>query len=264
MTWCKVVDIVKTIKFEVIGVIGIPEIETGNKIGETIFSVLVRQGITVMDGDVFVIAQKIVSKSEGRLVQLNSVQPSEFAKHLADMSGRDPRLLELVLMESNAIIRMDVSRGLIITETRHGYICANAGIDTSNVCGDEVVSLLPEDPDGSARSILDQIQFTVPNRKIAVIISDTFGRSWREGHTNVAIGLAGMDPFLDYRGTKDTFGNILAVTRIAVADELASAAELVMGKANNIPVAIVRGFNFSEGTGKATNIVREKSKDLFR
>ena len=251
-------------RIEVIGVTGIPEVRAGDPLGEMIAEASARQGTPLQTGDVLVVTQKIVSKTEGRTVHLDTVEPSPFACQLAAESGRDPRLIELVLRESRAIVRMDPARGILITETRHGFVCANSGIDASNVPGEDVVLLLPEDPDLSASRIKEQIALTVSGLSVPVIISDTFGRAWREGHTNFAIGVAGMDPIKDYRGTADALGNVLKVTQIAEADELAAASELVMAKARQVPVAIIRGHSYSARGGSGATLLRDRSTDLFR
>ena len=249
---------------QIIGIAGIPEVGPGDHMGEIILRAAQAQGTPLESRDILVVTQKVVSKAEGRVVDLAGIEPSAFASRIAGPSGRDPRLVELVLRESRSIVRMDLERGIMITETAHGFVCANAGIDTSNVPGDGLVSLLPEDPDRSARQIRDQLQEALPGGTVAVIISDTFGRAWRDGHVNFAIGVAGMDPIVDYRGTPDAYGNILKVTAIAVADELASAAELVMAKADNVPVAIVRGYRYPAGPGGVRDLLRDRSADLFR
>ena len=169
-----------------------------------------------------------------------------------------------MLRESRAIVRMDTGRGIMITETQHGFVCANAGIDSSNVAGDDYVSLLPEYPDESARRIRNGVLAASGGASVAIIISDTFGRAWREGHVNFAIGVAGMHAFQDYRGTPDAFGMTLKVTTIAVADELAAAAELVTAKAINVPVAIVRGYRSPEGPDGTESLIRDPDRDLFR
>ena len=205
-------------------------------------------------GDVVVVTQKIVSKAEGQLVNLEDVSPSPFAVQLSAESGRDPRLVELVLRESRSIVRVDPARGILITETKHGLVCANAGIDSSNVPGD-----------GTSSACSPWTRTARPGRSgprsprwrewtSAVIVSDTFGRPWREGHVDFAIGVDGMDPFVDYRGTEDAQGNVLHVTRIAVADELSAAAEVVMGKALGIPAAIVRGVSYRPGEGGSSEL----------
>ena len=251
-------------RIEIIGVTGLPEIRSGDALGALIATACVDQGTPVAEGDILVVTQKIVSKAEGRLVRLSSVEPSDFACQFAEESGRDPRLIELVMRESYAIVRMAVDRGILITETKHGFVCANAGIDASNVPGEDFVSLLPENPDASARRIQKQLCSVASVSEVAVIISDTFGRAWRDGHVNFAIGVAGMAPLRDYRGTRDVFGHELRVTRIAIADELAAASELVMGKADNTPVAIIRGFPYTQHSGSYRPLIRNKTSDLFR
>ena len=245
-------------KIEVIGIGGIPEVRPGDELGP-----MIAAAASLEKSDVVVVTQKIVSKAEGRLVDLEDVTPSPFAVQLSAESGRDPRLVELVLRESRSIVRADTARGILITETKHGLVCANAGIDSSNVPGDDMVSLLPEDPDGSAREIREGIA-AAAGVDVAVIISDTFGRPWREGHVDFAIGVAGMDPFIDYRGTEDAHGQVLHVTTIALADELSAAAEVVMGKALGIPAAIVRGVPYRDGDAGSAALLRDRSADLFR
>ena len=248
----------------VVGVTQIPEIHQGDRIGEIILTAVATQGFSIQKGDIVVVTQKIVSKSEGRLVNLDTIKPSADAFHLAAQSGKDPRLVELVIQESKSIVRIDSERGIIISETRHGFICANAGIDMSNVEGDDIVALLPENPDYSADLIQNQMKKAGLRFQVSVIISDTFGRPWREGQTNVAIGISGIAPLKDYRGDKDMFGNVLSVTNIAIADELASAAELVMGKTDRIPVAIVRGYLHASRKSTASELIRDRDTDLFR
>ncbi len=217
-------------------------------------------GQPIENGDVMVIAQKVVSKSEGRVIELRRVEPSAFAVSTAKALGKDPRQVEVILRESKRIVRMDA--GLLITETHHGFICANAGVDASNV-PEGWLCLLPSDPDGSACRLKNEIE-ELTCKQIAVIISDTFGRPWREGLTNVAVGVAGFSPLQDYRGHSDPHGHSLSATVIAAADELAAAAELVMGKLSQRPAAIVRNFRWQHETGKASSIIRPKEKDLFR
>ena len=199
------------------------------------------------------------------LVDLNTIRPSAFAVEFASHSGKDARLVELVLRESRSVVRMDAERGIMITETKHGFVCANSGIDSSNVFGDDNVCLLPVDPDASAAAIRTRVRESTDGLGVPVIVSDTFGRAWREGHGNFAIGVSGMDPLRDYRGETDASGKVLKVTNIAVADELAGAAELVMAKVINVPVAIVRGYAYSCVDGASiTSLLRERSRDLFR
>lgn len=238
---------------------GLPEVRPGDDLAALIVSAA-RGEPGIRNGDVVVVTQKIVSKAEGRVVPLDAVDPSPEALRLAAETEKDPRLVELILRESVRIVRQ---RGpVLITETRHGFVCANAGIDASNV-GSGVVSLLPEDPDRSAQEIRRGVR-KATGADVAVIISDTFGRPWREGHTNVAVGLAGMLPFADYVGQVDPYGYELRVSTLAVADELAAAAELVMGKLDGVPVAIVRGYSYPRGDGSARQMVRPPEKDLFR
>lgn len=227
---------------------------------ELIAAALGRAAIRASDGDIFVVAQKIVSKSEGRLVPLDQIEPSPLARAWAEAHNKDARLIELVLRQSKRIVRME--RGIIISETEHGFVCANAGVDESNVA-EGFATLLPEDPDGSARRIKEGLERRL-GVKVAVIVSDTFGRPWREGLTNVALGIAGMAPLRDWRGKGDWLGRRLKATIIATADEVASAAELVMSKDAGIPVAIVRGLSYEESESSGRMLIRPASNDLFR
>jgi coenzyme F420-0:L-glutamate ligase/coenzyme F420-1:gamma-L-glutamate ligase len=218
------------------------------------------KGVSIDDGDVIVVAQKIVSKSEGRILDINSLKPSNEAVKLSEATGKDARFIEAVLMESREIVK--VAPGHLITITRHGITCANAGIDRSNVSGSEnIITLLPIDPDVSAENIRRKIEI-LTGRRIAVIISDTHGRPLRNGQINVAIGLSGINPFKDYRGMKDLAGYTLHIKNIALADEIASAAELVMGQAHEgVPVAVVKGLGVkieNNHTAKELNMDREK------
>lgn len=252
-------------RIEIIGVTGMPEIKEGDNLSLAIFEAARDQGTPLANGDILVVTQKVVSKSEGRLVNLNDVTPSDYAKQLAADTGKDARLVELVLLESRSIVRMDVDRGVIITETKHGFVCANAGIDSSNVPGEDVVCLLPVDSDKSAQGIRNAIGDLIGGAQIGVVVSDTFGRAWREGHSNFAIGVAGVEPMKDYRGTLDANDRELKVTTIAVADELAAAAEMVTAKSINVPVAIVRGYEYgTNSTNGIKPMIRDRSKDLFR
>lgn len=249
---------------QIIGVTGLPEIVAGDPLGASIVTAAEAQGTPLAAGDLLVVTQKVVSKAEGRTVDLRDLEPSARALQLAAETGRDVRLLELIIRESRAIVKMDASRGVIITETRHGFICANSGIDASNVPGESVVALLPENPDLSAARIRKEVETASPGTTVGVIISDTFGRPWREGHVNFAIGVAGVNPMKDYRGTLDTQGEVLRVTSMAIADELASAGELVMAKANGIPVAIIKGYSFAQAPDSINALLRHPSQDLFR
>jgi len=246
---------------QIIGVAGMPEVRPDDDLAALILEAARGQGVSIEDGDVLVVTQKIVSKAEGRLVDLRQVEPSPRAQEMAARTGKDARLLEVILRESRRIVRQE--RGVIICETKQGFICANAGVDTSNV-GGGVVALLPENPDESAERIRAAIREKKAGVSIAVIISDTFGRPWREGHTNVAIGVAGMSPVKDYVGQTDPHGYVLRVSTMAVADELAAAAELVMEKLSRVPVAIVRGFDYQRGEGSAQELIRPRERDLFR
>lgn len=245
----------------IIPVDGIGEVRRGDDVAELVVAAARAQGTPIETGDVVVVTQKIVSKAEGRLVALADVMPSPRALELAAALDKDPRLVEVVLRESRRIVRAE--RGVLITETRHGFVCANAGVDSSNVAGEGYVALLPEDPDASAEAIRRGIR-RLSGAEVAVVISDTFGRPWREGHVNVAVGVAGMSPFIDYVGQTDPYGYVLRVTTMAVADELAAAAELVMGKLDRVPVAIVRGYPYQPGEGRAADMVRPPERDLFR
>ena len=247
-------------KIEIIGVPGIPEVDNGADLGALIITALRNSVIGLANGDVLVVAQKIVSKAEGRFVRLESIEPGDRAVNWAKAYDKDPRVVEVVLSESKRIVRME--RGILISETEHGFICANAGVDTSNVA-DGTVTLLPSDPDASARLIRSSLEAALGVR-IAVIISDTFGRPWREGLVNVALGVSGMASLIDYRGQVDSHGNALKVTVMAVADELASAAELVMKKSAGVPVVIFRGYDYHPAQGSGRELIRVPELDLFR
>ncbi|HYL98388.1 MAG TPA: coenzyme F420-0:L-glutamate ligase [Blastocatellia bacterium] len=255
-------------EIRIIPIAGIPEVSSGENLARLITEAMLGSDLLAEAGDVFVIAQKVVSKAEGRVVKLDSVKPSSLALRWAADYDKDPRIVEVVLSESRRIVRMD--RGILISETYHGFICANAGVDASNV-ESGTVTLLPEDPDRSAVQIEQELEKNL-GFEVAVIVSDTFGRPWREGLVNVALGVAGVAAIIDLRGKTDWKGQPLRVTVVGVADELASAAELVMGKDSGVPVAIVRGFNYKErgegeqGTGNRTgrDLIRAPNLDLFR
>jgi len=243
---------------EVLAVEGIPEVRPGDNLADLIARAA---GHDLRAGDVVVVTHKIVSKAEGRLVDLRTVEPSAFAKGFAARYGKDPRQIEVVLRESRRTVRMD--RGIIISETHHGFVCANAGVDASNVPGEEVVCLLPVDPDASAARLREALAARA-GVELAVIVSDSFGRAWREGIANVAIGVAGMQPLADYRGQTDPHGFPLAASLLATADELAAAAELVMGKTTGIPVAVVRGYPYERAAGTGRALIMPPERDLFR
>ena len=247
-------------RYEVIGVQGIPEVRPGDDLARLIVDAATRQGTPLGAADLLVVGQKIVSKAEGRLVRLAEVTPSPVAQSMAPGLGRDPRLIEVILRESRRVVRMD--QGVLITETHHGWVCANAGVDQSNVELD-CVALLPEDPDRSARLLRERIR-ALAGVDVFVVVADTFGRPWREGLTNVAIGLSGFAPIKSYVGERDPAGRPLQATILALADELASAAEPVMGKLDRIPVAIVRGVPLAPGDEGSKPLLRDPARDLFR
>ncbi len=251
----------KTGDIQLSAIRGIPEIRPGDDLGWLIARAAETQGFQLMDGDIVVVAQKIVSKAEGRLVNLGSVTPSEFAREIGARQNRDPRLVEVVLNESANIVRMD--NHVMITETKHGFVCANAGVDRSNVSGKDWVALLPVAPDDSALLLKNRLAELL-KVNVAVIVTDTFGRAWREGLTNVAIGVAGMKPLKDFRGQHDDHGKELSATVLAVADEIAASTGLLMRKTARIPVVLVRGVYFEHRDGSAKELIRTKERDLFR
>jgi coenzyme F420-0:L-glutamate ligase / coenzyme F420-1:gamma-L-glutamate ligase len=232
---------------------GLPEIEAGDDLAR-----LISEATELEDGDVVVVAQKVVSKAEGRIVRLAEVEPSERARAIA--GEVDPRRLEVILRESARIVRLRPP--LVIAETKHGYVCASAGVDASNAPEPDTVVLLPADPDASAAGLRERLR-ELTGRDVAVIVSDSFGRPWRQGTTDVAIGCAGLRPLLDLEGQRDRVGYELHATVIAVADEIAAAARLVMGKLDGIPVAVVRGLDVA-GEGSAAELVMPPERDLFR
>ncbi|MBI3927233.1 MAG: coenzyme F420-0:L-glutamate ligase [Armatimonadetes bacterium] len=228
---------------------GIPEVQAGDDV-----AALLAEAAPLQDGDILVVTHKIVSKAEGRLIDLSTVTPSDFARRFAEAWNKDARAVELVLRESRSILRME--RGSLICETLHGQVCANAGLDLSNA-GEGKACLLPLDPDKSARRLHKRLG-------VPIIISDSFGRPWRIGIVNVAIGVAGMGSFTDYRGQDDPHGFPLKVSVMATADALASAAELVMGKIAGVPAAVIRGFDPPPGNGSGAALVRERRGWFFR
>jgi len=247
-------------RYEVIGIQGIGEVRRGDDIAALIVEAAARQSTPVLAADLLVIGQKIVSKAEGRVVKLGEVTPSPIAIAMAPALGKEPPLVEVILRESRRVVRM--AQGVIITETHHGWVCANAGVDQSNVDAD-TVALLPEDSDRSARQVRDRVR-VLAGVDVRVIITDTFGRPWREGLTNIAIGVAGFAPLRSYLGERDPAGRPLQATILALADELAGAAEPVMGKLDRIPAAIVRGLTLSAAEEGSKPLVREPARDLFR
>ena len=247
-------------RYEVIGVQGLPEVRAGDDVARLLTEAAAAQGTPLRAGDIVVVSQKVVSKAEGRLVRLADVTPSPAAQSMAAVVERDPRLVEVILRESRRIVRMD--RGLLIAETHHGWVCANAGVDQSNV-DREWVALLPEDPDRSARRLRERIR-ELGGVEVAVIVADTFGRPWREGLVNVAIGVSGVVPLVSYLGQRDPAGRELQATVLAVADEIAAAAELVMGKLARIPAAVVRGLGLPFGEHDSKPLRRDPARDRFR
>lgn len=237
-------------------VAGLPEVTPGDDLA----SLIIAAGADLREGDIVVVAQKAVSKAEGRLVDMSTVRPGPQALELAAKLDSDPRQVQVVLDESVRLVRTE---RVIISETRHGYVCANAGVDHSNVPGAEVLCLLPVDSDASAARLRSRLRELV-GFDVAVIVSDTFGRAWRMGIANVALGVAGMPALIDYRGREDDFGRELTATVIAIADEVASAAELVMGKVDRVPVVIVRGYQPEGDAGSGRELVRPPGLDLFR
>jgi coenzyme F420-0:L-glutamate ligase/coenzyme F420-1:gamma-L-glutamate ligase len=243
----------------VIPLTGMGEVVPGSDLADLCVQAVNRAGLELMAGDVVVVAQKVVSKAENQVRSLDDFTPSDRAHEIGARLDRDPRLVEAVLQQSVRVVREE---RVLIVETHHGYICANAGIDQSNVAGEGMVTLLPEDCDRSAAELrrgLEQRTGVAP----AVLISDTFGRPWREGVTDVALGVAGMAPLTDYRGTTDDFGHELQATVVATADQLAAAAELAMGKTGRTPMVLIRGCEVS-GTGTGRDLLRPAATDLFR
>jgi coenzyme F420-0:L-glutamate ligase/coenzyme F420-1:gamma-L-glutamate ligase len=237
---------------------GIPELRAGDDLGRALHEASERAG-GLEDGDVVVVAQKAVSKVEGRVVRLADVEPSERARELAGPEG-DARLLEVILRESVEVVRSRPP--LVIAETLHGFVCASAGVDASNAPEEGTLVLLPLDPDASARGLRERLA-ALAGVDVGVIVSDSFGRAWRQGTTDVALGVAGLEPLRDLRGTRDASGHELRTTLIAVADEIAGAAELVLGKSRAIPAARVRGVDV-RGDGTASELVMPRERDLFR
>jgi len=252
-------------ELRIIPVTGIGEITPGSDLGLVIYEALQAQQLQIQPGDILVVTQKIVSKAEGNIVQLDEIRASEFSHSLALESKKDAPYIEAVLRESRRIVRMD--HGVLICETKHGFICANAGVDESNVNGAREITLLPVDPDYSAQQLRTRWQDLSGEGSafnIAVIVSDTWGRPWRTGQINMAIGVAGMEAIVDYRGQYDPYGYELHASVLAVADELASAAELVMGKIDRIPVALIRGYTYIPSGGSAKTLLRDPATDMFR
>ncbi|QIN85069.1 coenzyme F420-0:L-glutamate ligase [Rubrobacter tropicus] len=243
---------------QLVPVEGFPEIRPGDDL-DALISAAVED--TLRSRDILVVTHKIMSKAEGRLVDLNTVEPSALAKGYAARWGKDPRQIEVVFRESRRVVRMD--RGVVISETHHGFVCANAGVDASNVPGEDTVCLLPVDPDRSAARLREALAQKL-GVEAPVVVSDSFGRAWRFGITDIAIGVAGMGPLADYRGQNDPHGYPMEASVLAVADELAAAAELVMGKTDGVPLAIVRGYAYEKGAGTGKDLLMPPERDMFR
>jgi len=248
-------------QIEIIPLRSLPEISRGDDLALLVTEAVAREKTGLQPGDVCVLAQKIVSKAEGQLVCLREVTPSPLARSWARIRREDPRFIEVVLRESSRVVRM--TERAFLAETRHGFVCANAGVDRSNIPGKEWVSCLPADPDASARRFVRRVR-QLTGVSVGAIISDTFGRAWRLGQANVAIGASGIEVIRDLRGGKDRYGHSLRSTMLAVADELAAAAGLLMGKSEQIPAVIVRGHRSARAHGSARELIRPPAEDLFR
>jgi coenzyme F420-0:L-glutamate ligase/coenzyme F420-1:gamma-L-glutamate ligase len=248
------------LELRLLGLRGMPEVQPGSDVARLVLDAATASAVDLRDRDIVVVTHKVVSKAEGRLVDLRAVQPSPLAQRHAAKWGKDPRQIEVVLRESARIVRMD--HGILISQTAHGFVCANAGVDASNV-GGETVCLLPLDPDTSAARLRADLM-RATGAELAVIITDSFGRPWRMGIVNVAIGAAGLAPLTDYRGQPDDHGRVMNASILAVADELASAAELVMGKVERCPVVVIRGYHYEPREGRAAELVMDPAMDLFR
>ncbi len=250
-----------TSRFEVLAVEGIGEVRQGDDIASLISSAAQGTGITISPGDIVVVAQKIVSKAEGAVRRLSEAKPAAEALSLSKQTGKDPGLVQIVLDQAVRVVR--AVNGVLIVETRHGLICANAGVDSSNVPGDDWVTVLPANPDRSAALIRKRIE-TESGGRLAVIISDSFNRPWREGSMNIAIGVSGFEPLTDLRGRPDDNGRVLKATVVSLADELAAAAQIVMGETGRTPVAVIRGVDFLPADANSEVLLRKPERDLFR
>jgi coenzyme F420-0:L-glutamate ligase / coenzyme F420-1:gamma-L-glutamate ligase len=244
-----------------IPVLGLPEIVVDDDLGALIVGRCEATGIELLDGDLVVVAQKVVSKAEGAIRVIAYQVPSPEAIELAGTLGKDPRIVQIVLDQSRRVVR--AVPGVLIVETVHGFICANAGVDQSNIELDGVVTILPVDSDRSAREIRDRLR-ELTGCEVGVLVSDTFSRPWREGSTNVAIGVAGFDPLRDLRGSNDDFDREMTTSTVSLADEVASTAQLVMGESGRVPVALVRGVDWIPGEYSADRLLRPAERDLFR
>lgn len=248
----------------IIGLEGFPWVRAGDDLAKMVVETAEREGVSIEDGDILVVAQKVVSKAEGRVVRLKDVRPSRRAEELAKVALKDPRLVELVLRETKRVVK--ASSEALIVETRQGIICINAGIDKSNVPGEDSYALLPKNPDESARRIQSQIM-KLTGKRVAIIISDTYSRPFRRGQVDFSIGLAGVNPFKDYRGQEDLFGYVLMVKNVAIVDEIASAAELIMGQAKEaVPVVVVKNLKRAERSEASStdDLAISGEEDLFK
>jgi len=246
---------------QVFGVPGLPEIVAGTDLGSVILDAAIAAGTPLVDGDVVVVTSKVVSKAEGRTVETAAITPSEFARDWAARWDKDPAVVEVVLRESTRVVRQ--LGPVLITETRHGFVCANSGVDQSSSGAHGRLVLLPDDPDASARRIRET--FRARGVDAAVIVSDTFGRAWREGQTDIAIGIAGLQPIHSYIGEVDPHGHEFQVQAICIADEIAGAAELVKGNLSRVPVGVVRGLSWQpDETATIAPVLRDQSRDMFR
>ena len=246
---------------QIFGVTGLPEIEAGTDLGAVISKVAVANGTPIVDGDIVVVTSKVVSKAEGRTVELASIEPSAFASEWSATWGKDAAVTEVVLREAKRIVRQ--LGPVLITETHHGFVCANSGVDQSSSGAQGRAVVLPLDPDASARKI--RAALVAKGAGAAVIISDTFGRAWREGQTDIAIGIAGMQPILSYIGQVDPHGHEFQVQALCTADQLAGAAELVKGNLSRVPVAVIRGYSWDiDDSSTIAPVLRDQSRDLFR
>ena len=244
-----------------IPVVGLPEIVAGDDLGALIAGQCEANGSALLDGDLVVVAQKVVSKAEGAVRVIADQMPTAQVLELAGMLGKDPRIVQIVMDQSKRVVR--AVPGVLIVETVHGFICANAGVDQSNIEDEGVVTILPVDSDRSARGIRDELR-DLTGYEVGVLVSDTFNRPWREGSTNVAIGVAGFDPISDLRGSIDDFDREMTTSMVSLADEVASTAQLVMGESGRVPVAIVRGIAWNSGEYSAARLLRPAERDLFR
>lgn len=245
----------------IIPIPGVPQVQPGDDLTALLLNAIDRANIGVENGDVLVICQKVVSKAENAIIDLKTITPSPFSQQIAELWEKDPRMVEVVLQESSRIVRM--KNGVIITETKHGWVCANSGVDASNSYGEDIVIVLPKDPDASARRLRDEIK-SQRGATVAIIITDTFGRPWRDGLVEFALGVAGIDPLLDLRGSNDLQGRELHHTIVAVADELAAAAGLLMEKDAAMPAVLIRGYRHAQVEGDSKKLIRPAEADLFR